>query len=164
MIRYLIVVGGVKLWPEAYPTARMSVVWAAYLKSPALGLSSHSLDCGSRVVWPQGLFMIGESTWRSDAETESDVTYSHVWWHILGNSYSVFNPSKVHTHSSEHTHREHAPRAVGSHLCCAMLLGLKMSVRCFIYVSFYNKITDMLNILKCNPGIKFLLMISLWES
>ncbi len=31
---------------------------------------------------------------------------------------SAINPSKVHTHSSEHTHCEHTPRAVGSHLCC----------------------------------------------
>jgi len=31
---------------------------------------------------------------------------------------SAFNPSKVHTHSSEHTHHEHTPGAVGSHLCC----------------------------------------------
>ncbi len=34
---------------------------------------------------------------------------------------SAFNPSKVHTHSSEHTlkHREHTPGAVGSHFCCS---------------------------------------------
>ncbi len=31
---------------------------------------------------------------------------------------SAFNPSKVHTHSSEHTLHEHTPGAVGSHLCC----------------------------------------------
>ncbi len=34
------------------------------------------------------------------------------------NSCSAFNPSKVHTRSREHTHREHTPGAVGSHLCC----------------------------------------------
>ncbi len=28
---------------------------------------------------------------------------------------SAINPSKVHTHSSEHTHREHTPGAEGSH-------------------------------------------------
>ncbi len=32
---------------------------------------------------------------------------------------SAINPSKVHTHSSEHTHCEHTPGAVGSHLCCS---------------------------------------------
>ncbi len=50
-----------------------------------------------------------------------------VTWHTAkyGNPYScsAFYPSKVHTHSSEHTpwthtHREHTPGAVGSHLCC----------------------------------------------
>ncbi len=35
------------------------------------------------------------------------------------NSCSAFNPFKVHTHSSEHTHREHTLGAVGSHLCCS---------------------------------------------
>ncbi len=37
------------------------------------------------------------------------------------NSCSAFNPSKVHTHSSEHTHthREHTPGAVGSQCCGA---------------------------------------------
>ncbi len=34
------------------------------------------------------------------------------------NSCSAFIPSKVHTHISEHIHREHTPGAVGSHLCC----------------------------------------------
>ncbi len=38
---------------------------------------------------------------------------THTW-----NLCSAFIPFKVHTHSSEHTHREHTPRAVGSHLCC----------------------------------------------
>ncbi len=48
--------------------------------------------------------------------TESDVTYSELC--------SAFNPSKVHTHSSEHTHthREHTPGAVGSHLYCILML------------------------------------------
>ncbi len=31
---------------------------------------------------------------------------------------SAFIPSKVHTHSSEHTHTPWTHRAVGSHLCC----------------------------------------------
>ncbi len=40
---------------------------------------------------------------------------------------SAINPSKVHTHNSEHTHththHEHIPGAVGSHLCCGEQLG-----------------------------------------
>ncbi len=48
-----------------------------------------------------------------------------VTWHMTkyGDTYSEFvlciYPSKVHTHSSEHTHREHTPGAAGSHLCCS---------------------------------------------
>ncbi len=47
-------------------------------------------------------------------ESESDVTKS-------GDPYTelvlCIYPSQVHTHSSENTHREHTPEAVGSHLC-----------------------------------------------
>ncbi len=48
------------------------------------------------------------------------------------NSCSAFNPSKVHTHSSEHTHthREHTPGAVGSHLCCGVRGAVGGSVPC----------------------------------
>ncbi len=34
---------------------------------------------------------------------ESEVTYGKVWWPILWIQALHFNPSKVHTHSSEHT-------------------------------------------------------------
>ncbi len=45
---------------------------------------------------------------------------------------SAFNPSKVHTHSSEHTHthRGHTPGAVGSHLCCGAWGAVGGSVSC----------------------------------
>ncbi len=43
---------------------------------------------------------------------------------------SAINPSKVHTHSSEHTHREHTPGAVGSHLCCGARGAVGGSVPC----------------------------------
>ncbi len=46
---------------------------------------------------------------------------------------SAFNPSKVHTHSSEHTHahthREHTPGAVGSQ-CCGARGAVGGSVPC----------------------------------
>ncbi len=44
----------------------------------------------------------------------------------------AFNPSKVHTHSSEHmhTHREHTPGAVGRHLCCGARGAVGGSVPC----------------------------------
>ncbi len=41
------------------------------------------------------------------SESESDIRPSMVTY--TQNSCSAFNPSKVHTHSSEYTHREHAP-------------------------------------------------------
>ncbi len=49
-----------------------------------------------------------------------------VWWTILG---IWIYPSKVHTHSSEHTHthREHTPGAVGSHLCTRGAVGGSVS-------------------------------------
>ncbi len=46
------------------------------------------------------------------------------------NMCSAFNPSKAHTHSSEHTHREHTPGAVGSHLCCGARGAVGGSVLC----------------------------------
>ncbi len=52
-----------------------------------------------------------------ESESESDVTWPSMVTHTR-NLCSVLNPSKVHTHSSEHTHTEHTPGAVGSHLCC----------------------------------------------
>ncbi len=65
--------------------------------------------------------------------------YNVKWkWHVAkyGYPYSEFvlciNPSKVHTHSSEHTHREHThrehtPGAVGSHVTAP---GEQLGVRC----------------------------------
>jgi len=51
--------------------------------------------------------------------------------HIL-NLCSAINPSKVHTHSSEHTHtyREHTPGEVDSHLCCGARGAVRGSVPC----------------------------------
>ncbi len=45
---------------------------------------------------------------------------------------SEINPSKVHTNSSEHTHThcEHTPGAVGSHLCCGARGAVGGSVPC----------------------------------
>ncbi len=73
-------------------------------------------------------------------ENSHYLTISQFWKCSLGwhkrlvthtrNSCSVFNPSKVHTHSSEHTHCEHTPGAVGSHLCCSALGAVGGSVPC----------------------------------
>ncbi len=42
---------------------------------------------------------------------------------------SAFDPSKVHPHSSEHTHCEHTPGAVGSHFYVAAPRE-QLGVRC----------------------------------
>ncbi len=51
--------------------------------------------------------------------SESDVTYSQLWWPILGIR-ALHLPIQVHTHSSGHKHTPwtHTHTAVGSHLCC----------------------------------------------
>ncbi len=46
------------------------------------------------------------------------VTYSQLWWSILG-IHALHLPIQVHTQQWTHTHREHTPRAVGSHICCS---------------------------------------------
>ncbi len=49
---------------------------------------------------------------------------THTW-----NLYSAFNPSKcTHTVVNTHTHREHTPGAVGSHIAVAP--GEQLRVRC----------------------------------
>ncbi len=60
---------------------------------------------------------------------EVRVTYSQVWWPILGIC-ALHLPIQVHTHSSEHTNREHTPGAVGSHLCCGSRGAVGGSVPC----------------------------------
>ncbi len=42
----------------------------------------------------------------------------------------AINPSKVGTHSSEQTHREHTPGAVGRHLCCGTWGGVGGLLSC----------------------------------
>ncbi len=56
--------------------------------------------------------------------SESDVTYSQVWWPILGIR-ALHLPIQ-----SAHTHREHTPGAVGSHLCCGARGAVGGSVPC----------------------------------
>ncbi len=58
-------------------------------------------------------------------KSESDVTYDEVMVTHTRNLCSAFNPSKVHTHSSEHT-----PGAVGSHLCYGAQGAVGGSVPC----------------------------------
>ncbi len=51
------------------------------------------------------------------------IWWYEVTWHVTHtrNLCSAFNPHTVHTQDTQqwtHTHREHTPGAVGSHLCC----------------------------------------------
>ncbi len=52
--------------------------------------------------WSVNTAIVRKWKWRESDIRPSMVTYTQ-------NSCSAFNPSKVHTHSSEYTHREHAP-------------------------------------------------------
>ncbi len=55
----------------------------------------------------------------SQYESESEVTYSQVWWPIFGIcALQLTHPRCTHTQQWTHTHCEHTPGAVGSHLCC----------------------------------------------
>ncbi len=67
-------------------------------------------------------------TWMSEMlkwKCESDVTCGQVWWPILGiRALQLTHPK------STHTHREHTPGAVGSHLCCGTRGAVGGSVPC----------------------------------
>ncbi len=50
--------------------------------------------------------------------SESDATCGQVWWPILGIcALHLSHPKCTHKAVNTHTHREHTPGAVGSHLC-----------------------------------------------
>ncbi len=69
---------------------------------------------------------------------EVKVTYSQVWWPIL-RIRALHLPIQVHTHTAvnTHTHREHTPRAVGTHLCCGAWGAVGGSVPCSRTPSWY---------------------------
>ncbi len=63
--------------------------------------------------------------------SESDVTYGQVWWPILGIcALQLTHPTCTHTAVNTHTHREHTPGAVGSHLCCGARGAVGGSLPC----------------------------------
>ncbi len=58
--------------------------------------------------------------WKWKVKSESDVTCGQVWWPILRIcALHLTHPKCTHTAVNTHTHREHTPGAVGSHLCCS---------------------------------------------
>ncbi len=65
------------------------------------------------------------------SESESDVTCGQVWLPILGIcALHLTHPKCTHTAVNTHTHREHTPGAVGSHLCCGARGAVGGSVPC----------------------------------
>ncbi len=58
---------------------------------------------------------------------ESDVTYGQVWWAIFGSSALHLSIQSAHTHSSEHTHREHTQQWAAIY---AAAPGEQLGVRC----------------------------------
>ncbi len=59
------------------------------------------------------------------------MTYDQVWWPILRIcALHLTHPKCTHTAVKIHTHREHTPGAVGSHLCCGARGAVGGSVPC----------------------------------
>ncbi len=86
-------------------------IWQKYSKN------NNSVKC---YIWClmilQKIILIWKWKWH-------DVTYSQVWWPILGiRALHLTHPKCTHTAVNTHTHtytyREHTPGAVGSYLCC----------------------------------------------
>ncbi len=62
--------------------------------------------------------LISSKTAVRNTNSESDETYGQVWWPILGIcALHLTHPKCTHTAVNTHTHHEHTPGAVGSHLC-----------------------------------------------
>ncbi len=60
----------------------------------------------------------------------SDVTYDQIWWPILRIRALHLPIQSAHIQQWTHTHCEHTPGAVGSHLCCGAQGALGESVPC----------------------------------
>ncbi len=78
-------------------------------------------------------------TWRGSphgaamlwSESESDVTFRPSMVTLLGIcALQLTHPKCAHTQQWTHTHREHTPGAVGSHLCCGARGAVGGSVPC----------------------------------
>ncbi len=63
------------------------------------------------------------------------MTYGQVWWPILGIRALRLPIQSEHTQQWTHTHREHTPGAVGSHLCCGTREAVGGSVPCSKFTS-----------------------------
>ncbi len=89
-------------------------------------MTSHFLDTQtvSKITYSLNryFFWISEVKWH---------TYDQVWWPILGIcALHLSHPKCTHTAVNTHTHREHTPGAVGSHLCCGARGAVGGSVPC----------------------------------
>ncbi len=81
------------------------------------------------VVCQKGSFTCPEQVnrYKCHHAWEVKVTYRQVWWPIFW----IWPIQSAHTHTQQwtHTHCEHTPGAVGSHLCCSVLGAV--GVQCF---------------------------------
>ncbi len=69
----------------------------------------------------------------------SDVIYSQVWWPILG----IIYPSKVHTHSSEHTHTTHTQSSGQAFtLKCTSVMVLRVEKALYIHFPHLQFLPD----------------------
>ncbi len=94
------------------------IKWMGIIRRPWL-----IRDSGGNLARTPGLhpYSLGSLKWHGIQQ--SMVT------HTL-NLCSAFNPSKVNIHSSKHSHCEHTPGAVGSHLCCSTRGAVGGSMSC----------------------------------
>ncbi len=83
-----------------------------------ISISNNQLPYIANLVSKAGS-MISESEWKSHKAKYGDPYSEFVLYIYL-----------VHTHQWTHTHREHTPRAVGSHLCCGARGAVGGSVPC----------------------------------
>ncbi len=64
----------------------------------------------------QKILSTEKKMWGDKAKKKGDVTYGKVWLPILGISALHLPIQSAHTQQWTHTHREHTPGAVGSHM------------------------------------------------
>ncbi len=83
-------------------------------------------------------------------ESESDMTYDQVY----GDPYSefvfcIYPILSAHTQQWTHTHREHTPEAVGSHLCCGARGAVGGSVPCSRAPQYEKKSMESMATVNC---------------
>ncbi len=114
---------GIMLWPVAVRKATWSLISRNRTDTdPSVHL------CNKRAQQTRGWDQVHLHSRETERRIESYVICDGMVTHTR-NLCSAFNPTKMHTH----THREHTPGAVGSHLLCRAAscgAGEQLGVRC----------------------------------